>query len=116
MESIEKAYLTPPDNEAIPVLKCFFCEEDICEGEDYYVLNGFYCCKDCLDIHFKFTAELPIMIRSAALPVAEAAVLANRKKYRAVRSAPSEQCDNISDRAAERADFEYHDLKNRGET
>lgn len=59
MESIEKAYLTPPDNEAIPVLKCFFCEEDICEGEDYYVLNGFYCCKDCLDIHFKFTAELP---------------------------------------------------------
>ena len=59
MESIEKAYLTPPDNEAIPVLKCFFCEEDICEGNDYYVLNGFYCCKDCLDIHFKFTAEPP---------------------------------------------------------
>ena len=29
MESIEKAYLTPPDNEAIPVLKCFFCEKDI---------------------------------------------------------------------------------------
>ena len=57
-----------------------------------------------------------IMIRSAALPVAEAAALTNRKKYRAVRSAPSEQCDNISDRAAERADFEYHDLKNRGET
>ena len=24
MESIEKAYLTLPDNEAIPVLKCFF--------------------------------------------------------------------------------------------
>ena len=56
------------------------------------------------------------MIRSAALPVAEAAVLTNRKKYRAMRSAPSEQCDNISDRAAERADFEYHDLKSRGET
>lgn len=30
MESIEKAYLTPPNNEAIPVLKCFFCKEDIC--------------------------------------------------------------------------------------
>ena len=25
----DKAYLTPPDNEAIPVLKCFFCEEYI---------------------------------------------------------------------------------------
>lgn len=55
----DRAYLTPPDNEATPVLKCFFCEENIYEGEDYYVLNGFNCCKDCLDIHFKFTAELP---------------------------------------------------------
>ena len=26
IELIEKKYLTPPDNEAIPVLKCFFCE------------------------------------------------------------------------------------------
>ena len=51
------------------------------------------------------------MIHSAALPVAEAVALANRKKYRAVRSAPSKQCDNISDRAAEKADREYHDLK-----
>ncbi len=56
------------------------------------------------------------MIRSAALPAAEAAALANRKKYRAVRSATSEQCDYISDREAERADFECHDLKSRGET
>ena len=56
------------------------------------------------------------MIRSAALPVGEAVALTNRKKYRVVRSAPSEQCDNISDRAAERADFECHDLKSRGET
>ena len=52
-----------------------------------------------------------IMIRSATLPVAEAAALTNRKKYRAVRSAPSEQCDNISDRAVERADFECHDFE-----
>ena len=54
----DRMYPEPLNNEVIPVLKCFFCEEDICEGEDYYVLNGFYCCKDCLDIHFKFTAEL----------------------------------------------------------
>ena len=46
MELIEKNYLTPPDNEAIPVLKCFFCEEDVCEGQDYYILNGFYFCED----------------------------------------------------------------------
>ena len=59
MNLIEKAYLTPPDNEAISVLKCFFCEEDVYEGKDYYVINGFYCCEDCLNNHFKFTAELP---------------------------------------------------------
>ena len=59
MDLIEKIYLTPSDNEAIPVLKCFFCEEDVYKGQDYYVLNGFYCCEDCLDTHFKFTAELP---------------------------------------------------------
>ena len=41
MELIEKAYLTPPNNEAIPVLKCFFCEEDVYEGQDYYVLRRF---------------------------------------------------------------------------
>ncbi len=55
----DRAYLTPPDNEAVPVCKCFFCEEDICAGDEYYVLNGFNCCEECLDIHFKFTAELP---------------------------------------------------------
>ncbi len=55
----DRKYLTPPDNEAMPVLKCFFCEEDVYEGDEYYVLNGFYCCRDCLDRHFKFIAELP---------------------------------------------------------
>ena len=55
----DRAYLTPPDNEAIPVLKCFFCEEYIYAGDEYYVLNGFNCCENCLDLHFRFTAELP---------------------------------------------------------
>ena len=49
------------------------------------------------------------MIRSAALPVAEAAALANRKKYRAVRNLPNEQCDNSSDRTVEKADIEHND-------
>ncbi|MEI3542321.1 MAG: hypothetical protein V8P98_05945 [Acutalibacteraceae bacterium] len=49
------------------------------------------------------------MIRSAALPVADSAVLSNRKKYRAVRNLPNEQCDNISDRTVEKADIEHND-------
>lgn len=57
MELIEKSYLTPPENEAKPVFKCFFCKEDIFEGEEFYFLNGFYCCKECLDLRFKFVAE-----------------------------------------------------------
>lgn len=55
----DRAYLEPPDNEAKAVLKCFFCDEDIHEGDDYYVLNGFDCCEECLNVHFKFTAEIP---------------------------------------------------------
>ena len=37
----------------------FFCDEDIYEGDDYYVLNGFDCCEECLNVYFKFTAEAP---------------------------------------------------------
>ena len=59
IDLIEKNYLIPPANEAIPVLKCFFCDEDIYEGDDYYVLNGFDCCEECLNVYFKFTAEAP---------------------------------------------------------
>ena len=55
----DKAYLEPPDNEAKVVLKCFFCDEDIYESDDYYVLNGFDCCEKCLNVYFKFTAEAP---------------------------------------------------------
>ena len=55
----DRAYLEPPDSEAKPALKCYFCDADIYEGDDYYVLNGFDCCEECLDVHFKFTAELP---------------------------------------------------------
>ena len=60
MEIIDdRAYLEPADNEATACLKCFFCAQDIYESDYYYVLNGFECCEECLDIHFKFTAELP---------------------------------------------------------
>ena len=58
-ELIEKIYLTPPDNEAIPVTKCFFCSEIIYAGDEFYILDGFNCCEDSLDKHFKVVAELP---------------------------------------------------------
>lgn len=54
-----RAYLEPPGNEVKACLKCFFCDEDIYEGDEYYVLNSFDCYEGCLNIHFKFTAELP---------------------------------------------------------
>ena len=55
----DRAYLEPPDNEAKVASQCYFCDADIYEGDDYYLLNGFNCCEECLDVHFKFTAELP---------------------------------------------------------
>lgn len=36
-----------------------FLRQDIYEGDDYYVLNGFDCCEECLNAHFKFTEEFP---------------------------------------------------------
>ena len=58
-ELSEKIYLTPPDNEALPVTKCFFCSEIIYAGDEFYILDGFNCCEDCLDKHFKVVEELP---------------------------------------------------------
>ncbi len=54
----DRAYLEPPNKEVIPALECFFCEEGIYEGEEYYVINGFDCCEECLNALFKFTAEV----------------------------------------------------------
>ena len=55
------------------------------------------------------------MICSVPRPMDETGALSNRTKYRAVRNLPNEQCDNISDRAAEKAERDYEDLKSRGE-
>ena len=40
----DRAYLEPPEGGAKPALQCYFCDADIYEGDDYYVLNGFDCC------------------------------------------------------------------------
>ncbi len=53
----EKEYLTPPDNEAMPVTKCFFCCETIYSGDEFYRLDGLNCCEDCLDRYYKVIAE-----------------------------------------------------------
>ena len=55
----EKEYLTPPDNEAIPVTKCCACCETIYAGEEYYRLDGFNFCEDCMYNNFKVIAEPP---------------------------------------------------------
>lgn len=55
----DREYLTPPNNEAIPVLQCFFCDEYIYAGDTYYRLDTLICCEDCLEENFRFTAELP---------------------------------------------------------
>ena len=92
MELIDdRAYLEPPDNEAKAVLKCFFCEEDIYEGQDYYVLNGFNCCEECLDVHFKW--------REASARMGDH------------RTEVSVATAEVTDHEAENADVEYHDLK-----
>lgn len=60
MEIIDdRKYLEPPDNSAKAVYECYFCDNRIYDGEEYYCLDGFNCCEDCIDKHFKFTAELP---------------------------------------------------------
>ncbi len=37
----------------------FFCSESIYVGDEFYILDGFNCCEDCLDKYFKVVAELP---------------------------------------------------------
>ncbi len=53
----DRQYLEPPDNEAEKVLKCYFCGEWIYAGDDYYSLDDVVCCEDCLNLHYKQTAE-----------------------------------------------------------
>ncbi len=60
MELIDdRTYFEPPERGTKTALKCYFCEETIYENEEYYALDGFSCCKKCLDIHFKFIAKPP---------------------------------------------------------
>lgn len=53
----DRQYLEPPDNEPEKVLKCYFCGEWIYAGDDYYSLDDVVCCEDCLNLHYKQTAE-----------------------------------------------------------
>ena len=42
----DRAYLEPTVGGAKVALQCYFCDADIYEGDDYYVLNGFDCCEE----------------------------------------------------------------------
>lgn len=53
----DRSYLEPPDNEPEKVLKCYFCGSWIYAGEDYYCLDDLACCEECLNLHYKQTAE-----------------------------------------------------------
>ena len=53
----DRQYLEPPNNEAEKVLKCYFCNEWIYNGDEYYSLDDLSCCEDCLNLHYKQTAE-----------------------------------------------------------
>lgn len=53
----DRAWLDPPDNEAKKVLKCYFCGDWIYSGDDYYSLYNIDCCGDCLNLHYRQTAE-----------------------------------------------------------
>lgn len=53
----DRAYLELPNNEAEKVLKCYFCDDWIYAGDDYYSLDNLDCCEDCLNLHYRRTAE-----------------------------------------------------------
>lgn len=53
----DRHYLEPPDNEPEKVLKCYFCSDWIYAEDDYYCLDDLGCCEDCLNLHYKQTAE-----------------------------------------------------------
>lgn len=53
----DRIYLEPTDNEPEKVLKCYFCSDWIYAGDDYYSLDNIDCCEDCLNLHYRQTAE-----------------------------------------------------------
>ena len=48
----DRQYLEPPDNESEKVLKCYFCDDWIYAGDEYYCLDDLSCCEDCLNLHY----------------------------------------------------------------
>lgn len=45
----DREYLSPPDNEAEKVLKCYLCKDWISEGDKYYLISGLEYCEDCIE-------------------------------------------------------------------
>ena len=53
----DKAYLEPPDREADAVLKCYYCDSCVFEGDYYFQIESKNYCEDCLNDTFRKTAE-----------------------------------------------------------
>ncbi len=53
----DRCHLESPKNEPEKALRCYFCNSGIYAGDDYYSLDDLSCCEDCLNLHFKQTAE-----------------------------------------------------------
>ena len=51
----DREYLTPPDNEAKEVFRCFLCGNSIYSGDNYFKFDGLKYYKECVE---ESTAEL----------------------------------------------------------
>ena len=67
LEHAEEIYLSLPDNEAIPVFTCDFCDENIYQGDTYYLFNGKKCCEDCLNYCREIAEPLDLEAEKADL-------------------------------------------------
>ena len=48
----DKEYLTPPDNEAVKIYECYFCDSPIYEGDDCFEIDNLIYCEDCIRWYF----------------------------------------------------------------
>lgn len=57
MQVDDREYLTPPDDESVKIYECYFCNTEIFEGDECFSIDNFIYCEDCINKHFKITAE-----------------------------------------------------------
>ena len=55
----DRAYFSPPDNEAEKIYECYFCDNAIYDCKDCYQIDNLIYCENCINKHFKI---IPIAI------------------------------------------------------